>query len=335
MLARKSLNGILTGGETMEMTQLELRDSISFLNEYAVNLCGKELSFYVHYWGGERSLYTNHIHKHSFFEICYIADGQGVYIEKNQSLTLKKGTLFMSRPHIQHQIISSEGLFIIFIAFELIESESSEQAISRFHSMAKSKTFYLEQMEHTPIVMIWTALLKQVLYANNFLEDNVLRLSSALIASFECTFCDIEKATKNVVVQPSSTTLVHKAKLYIRDNLSKSLKLVEVADFLFVSSRHLSRLFTDELGQTFSNYVRKERIRQAVKLLSTTDWSIKQIAEETGFDTVHYFTTIFKAEMGEPPGKFIKKLKDHTESALIIGFTDTDRSTLSGTDNPA
>jgi AraC-like DNA-binding protein/mannose-6-phosphate isomerase-like protein (cupin superfamily) len=317
-------NGLLIGGETMEMTQQELRDSISLLNEYAVNLCGKDLSFYVHYWGGERILFTNHVHKHSFFEICYIVDGEGAYIEKNHTLPLKKGTIFMSRPHIQHQIISSEGLFIIFIAFELIETESSEEAISRFQNMAKSPTFLLEQMEDTPIVMIWTALLKQVLYANHFLEDNILRLSSALIASFECTFNNLEKTTKNAAVQPSTTTLVHKAKLYIRDNLSHPLSLVEVADFLFVSSRHLSRLFTDELGQSFSNYVRKERIRQAVKLFSTTEWSIKQIAEETGFDNVHYFTTIFKSEMGEPPGQFIKKLKDHGESALIHGFTNTD-----------
>ncbi|QGQ99783.1 AraC family transcriptional regulator [Paenibacillus psychroresistens] len=322
------------GGETMEMTQQELRDSTSFLNEYAVNLSGKELSFYVHYWGGERVLFTNHVHKHSFFEICYIVDGEGVYIEKNHNLPLNKGTIFLSRPHIQHQIISTEGLFIIFIAFELIESESSEEAIARFKSMEKSPVFHLEKMEQSPIVMIWTALLKQVLYANNFLEDNILRLSSALLASFECTFCDIKKATKNVAVQPSSTTLVHKAKLYIRDNLSQTLSLVEVADFLFVSSRHLSRLFTDELGQSFSNYVRKERIRQAVKLFSTTEWSIKQIAEETGFDNVHYFTTIFKSEMGEPPGQFIKRLKDPGGSTLIHGFTDPDYRPLPGTDRP-
>jgi len=76
----------------------------------------------------------------------------------------------------------------------------------------------------------------------------------------------------------------------------------------------LSRLFTVELGQSFSAYVRKERIRHAVSLLTTTDWSIKQIALDCGFDTVHYFTTVFKAEMGEPPGKFIRKLKEHTDN---------------------
>jgi YesN/AraC family two-component response regulator len=88
------------------------------------------------------------------------------------------------------------------------------------------------------------------------------------------------------------------------------------------------------LGQSFTNYVRKERIRHAVKLFSTTEWSIKQIAEETGFDNVHYFTTIFKTEMGEPPGQFIKKLKDPGESALAYGFANADYRPLPGTDQP-
>lgn len=297
----------------MDMTQQELHNSNSLLNECAINLRGKDLSFYVHYWGGEQKLYTNHIHKHSFFEICYIVNGQGTYVENNQNYPLKKGTFFMSRPHIKHQIFSNEGLYIIFIAFELIESESSVEAVNRFQNMAKSTTIYLEQAENSSAILIWTALLKQVQYANQFLENNVLSLSSALISTFEVMFSDNRNKTKISPTQPSSTTLVHKAKLYIRDNLAQSLKLGEVADFLHVSSRHLSRLFAEELGQTFINYVRKERIRQAVKLLSTTEWSLKRIAEETGFDTVHYFTTVFKSEMGGPPGQFAKKMKDQLE----------------------
>lgn len=297
----------------MEFTQQELDNAMTVLNDHAVNLRGSELSFYVHYWGGETRLCTNHIHKHSFFEICYVMDGVGTYEEGNRRYPLSRGTLFMSRPHIKHQIISEDGLGIVFVAFELIPSESSEEGGRRFRSLEKSAVFHLEHAENTPAVLMWMALLKYVQQARHFAADGIGNLSCALLASFESTFADQRQNPKTGATAPSSSTLIHRAKLYIRDNLSQELKLSQVAKHLHVSPRYLSRLFTEELGQSYTQYVRKERIRQAVVLLSSTDLSIKQIAEETGFDTVHYFTAVFKSEMGEPPGQFRKKFREHAD----------------------
>lgn len=297
----------------MEFTQQELNQYNAILNDYAANLSGSDLSFYVHYWGGERKLYTNHVHKHSFFEICYVLDGTGTYEEGSHRLPIGPGTLFMSRPHLKHQIVSEEGLYILFVAFELIPSESSEEGVLRFQQLEKSRKFLIPQAENLPPVLMWFALLRQVSSSKRFFDDGVLSLACALMTSFEYVFTDQPGTAKTAGVQPSSSTLVHRAKLYIRDNLSQELKLSTVAKYLHVSPRHLSRLFAEELGQSYSTYVRRERIRQAVNLLTTTEWSIKKIAEETGFDTVHYFTTVFKAEMGEPPGQFLKKLREHSE----------------------
>jgi AraC-like DNA-binding protein len=297
----------------MDFTQQELDHSNAVLNDYAVNLTGSELSFYVHYWGGVTRLPTNHIHKHSFFEICYVADGEGSYEEGGERWPLGPGTLFMSRPHLKHQIISEKGLYIVFVAFELIPGESSEEGIRRFRSLEKSHNFLLPDAGNLPAVWIWLALLKQVSASRRFLDDGITGLACSLLTSFENAFDDRRDAAKAPVLHPSASTLVHRAKLYIRDNLAQELKLSSVADYLHVSSRHLSRLFAVELGQSYSVYVRKERIRHAVSLMTGTEWSIKRIAEECGFDTVHYFTTVFKSEMGEPPGQFLKKLK-HAET---------------------
>ncbi|MCC3376055.1 AraC family transcriptional regulator [Cohnella sp. REN36] len=297
----------------MEFTQQELNRNNAILNDYAASLTGSDLSFYVHYWGGERKLYTNHVHKHSFFEICYVIGGEGRYEEGPHRLPIGPGTLFMSRPHLKHQIISEDGLYIVFVAFELIPTESSEEGVRRFQSLEKSRAFHLPNAETLPAVLMWLALLRQTSASPRFFDDSILGLACALLASFETAFADQRGPARATAVQPSASTLVHRAKLYIRDNLSQELKLSSVADYLHVSPRHLSRLFGEELGQSYTTYVRRERIRQAVSLLTTTEWSIKQIAEETGFDTVHYFTTVFKSEMGEPPGQFLKKLREHTD----------------------
>src|SRR4051812_12630955 len=84
------------------------------LNDHAVYVKGTDVSFYVHYWGGLTKHFTNHVHKHSFFEVCYVWDGNGFYEEGQQRFELSSGSLFMSRPHINHQISSETGLFLLF-----------------------------------------------------------------------------------------------------------------------------------------------------------------------------------------------------------------------------
>jgi len=100
--------------------------------------------------------------------------------------------------------------------------------------------------------------------------------------------------------------LLYQAKLYIRDNLSVPIHSKELANYLHISERHLSRLFARETGASLSDYVRKERVRKAETLLKTSILSIQEIAEETGFSSVHYFTRLFKQATGLSPGQYRK-----------------------------
>ncbi len=293
----------------MNFSQLQLDQNNSVLNRYADNLRGDQLSFYVHYWGAESRLTTNHLHKHSFFEVCYVVEGEGTYKEGSRAYPLHPGVLFLSRPHLRHQIFSEKGLYLIFLAFELIEQTSSKIAVQQFQRMSRTKKFYIDHAAELPAIYMWKSLLSQASYPHEFFEESITCLSRSLITCLYSLFTDRDESSKKITYMPSSSTLMHRAKLFIRDNLSQELRLQDVARYLHVSTRHLSRLFSDELGQTYTNYVRKERIRQAIVLLSSSDLSIKKIAEETGFDTVHYFTTIFKTETGETPGQFVKKVR--------------------------
>jgi transcriptional regulator GlxA family with amidase domain len=82
------------------------------------------------------------------------------------------------------------------------------------------------------------------------------------------------------------------------------LKLEHVANYLHISSRHLSRLFSNELCESFSNYIRKERVREAARLLEMTSIPIKEIADVTGFGSVHSFTRVFTTMMNVSPAKY-------------------------------
>ncbi|MEK3890494.1 AraC family transcriptional regulator [Bacillus sp. FSL K6-3431] len=287
------------------MSLLDYQHADFYLNQHALKLSGDSVSFYIHYWGVTPAHYDNPLHKHSFFEVCYVIDGEGSYSDNGIETPLVSGSLFLSRPGIWHQIKSQTGLFLLFVAFEIIESETSETAINQFRQLANTKSFVTEVNDLFPSILIWKTLLMQSTIINYFQKEIVHTLAYSLLISLHQVFTNDQIETEKIIVRRTSPNL-HRAKLYIRDNLSQPLQLNDLACYLHISTRHLSRIFSIELGESFTGYIRKERIKRASELLTSTKRTIKDIADDTGFTSVHYFSRIFKAETGVPPGYFRK-----------------------------
>ncbi|MHA0856725.1 AraC family transcriptional regulator [Paenibacillus sp. CMAA1364] len=290
----------------MEWTHL-FADGSMVLNKEVTQINGSDASILVHYWGAHPNHYNNKPHEHSFFEMCYIVNGEGVYQDDKQSFPLRSGTLFLSRPFVEHQILSEAGLEIIFVAFELHKDNSTAKLIELFARLEKTERFFIKDAEQTPVVKLWTSLLtmscNSYIWFNGGMQGLCSSFYSSVIGQFTPPLPS-DKPNKEYTIYSS---LMYRAKLYIHDNLSRPLKLDEVANYIHISGRHLSRICQQELGQSFSSYVKKERIRKASMLLTDADLTIKEISVILGFNTVHYFTSVFTDEMGIPPGEFKKR----------------------------
>jgi hypothetical protein len=206
----------------MSLTSSIYVDGTVNLNMYPLTLKGAEVTFRVHYWGGVQKLYKNPVHMHSFFEICYILDGIGTYMENGKLYSLKKGVMFLSRPQIKHQILSKDGMSIIFVAFDVIESESVDSAIQLFGQLAKTEKIYIEEADQTPSFLIWNALLQQSVYEQPLHKDSISSLCCALFTSFTNTFNHTDENNikkKHGSSNRGSSTTIYQAKLFIQDNL--------------------------------------------------------------------------------------------------------------------
>jgi AraC-like DNA-binding protein/ligand-binding sensor protein len=92
---------------------------------------------------------------------------------------------------------------------------------------------------------------------------------------------------------------------YIRINLGSRISLGEVAREVHLSPSYFSRLFREETGRSFSEYIQAERIEQAKRYLRRRDCSITEIATQTGFFDQSHFTKAFKHATGTTPGKYL------------------------------
>lgn len=283
-------------------------DGSILLNQRASYLKGEGIAASVHYWGAQRGFVGNKPHKHSFFEICYVLKGTGCYRVEEEQYRLEEGCLFFSRPGQIHHIVTDRGIDLLFMAFDIDSERSSDECNALFAKLRHARSIWIPNAQELPVIRLWTTLLSMANETQPLFHDGIVGLGLSLIASIERTFADKEPPADNIH-RGQAASLVYQAKLFIQDNLSQPLKLSDVAQHLHISSRHLSRLFLAELGQSCASYIRKERVRKAGILLSETGLSIKDISRQTGFDTVHYFTSVFSAEMGLPPAKFKQKFQ--------------------------
>ncbi|QOX64747.1 response regulator [Anoxybacterium hadale] len=98
--------------------------------------------------------------------------------------------------------------------------------------------------------------------------------------------------------------LTKRAKEYIKSNYSKSITLEDVAREINVSPQYLSKLFKEETGENFIDYLTSIRIRIAKSLLEGDDLSIKEICYSIGYSDPNYFSRIFKKIVGATPTEY-------------------------------
>lgn len=289
------------------MLYQDFRRANALLNQHISQITADEVSFRIHYWGFMPSHYNNSLHRHSFFEICYVLEGNGEYSDNGVDYPLQEGTLFCSRPGIWHQIRSEQGLILFFVAFEIDESRTSETYSRNFRSLIHRGKILAEPKDASISAQIWQTIFSMAESKHSVSKDMLQHLVLSLFLSFLHGLSSIPDLSVDSLDEDTEEhRLLKRAKLYIKDNLSSSLSIEHVSQELGISSRHLSRLFHSQLGQTFVHYVQERRVQKAKKWLLNSDIAIKDIAKRTGFDSVHYFTRVFTKKLGVAPAKFRK-----------------------------
>jgi two-component system response regulator YesN len=100
-------------------------------------------------------------------------------------------------------------------------------------------------------------------------------------------------------------SVILKAKEYIDLNYrGQDISLHTVASYVGISPNHLSAVFSQETGENFIEYLTRVRIERAKHLLSSTGMKSADIAYETGFSDPHYFSFIFKKNVGLSPREY-------------------------------
>ena len=103
------------------------------------------------------------------------------------------------------------------------------------------------------------------------------------------------------------SVIVKKAIHYMSEHYNENITLNEISNLVGVSVQYFSKLFKDEVGCNFVDWLNSLRINRAKELMTTTQMSIKEVGFHVGYNDPNYFSRIFKRYEGIAPTEFVNR----------------------------
>lgn len=249
---------------------------------------------------------------HPYCEMLYFMQGETVLEWMGVDYEVSAPSLFLLTPNTPHLLRFPSPLSFWYLELDIGEADpfvSVEQAIA-WNRLQRSADY--ESAELAPI--------KQALEA---LTASLMKLGKHDAAFHEeIALLDIRKTLLLIrhhfreqiaVSEEQDQTTKQSIQWLIRQmemNYYDPLDLTALAKRVHLNPSYLVRAFKSEAGVTPIHYLNKLRLSAAVSYLANTDMGIQQIAESTGFNSIHYFSRLFKQKFGSSPREWREMQKN-------------------------
>lgn len=112
------------------------------------------------------------------------------------------------------------------------------------------------------------------------------------------------------IIRRNPNVLSYQLEQYICAHLDGELSLDALCRRFYLSRTKLYQLSQQNFQMGISDYIRRQRLEKAKKLLASTELSVAQIAGSVGIPDANYFTRIFRQTQGVTPLQYRKSRKD-------------------------
>ncbi|PTY77598.1 hypothetical protein B5V89_14205 [Heyndrickxia sporothermodurans] len=236
-------------------------------------------------------------------EILLVIRGEIEVVVNQDSYHLVENDLLLINANQVHNIKGIEDNVVLLLQIPL-------RSIERYYQDIHECYFdcYSSKEDHGQYLLFdqIRQLLAEILIAHYQKQDGselettslIYKLVTILIRNFKTTYLQ-----QNQFISMKDERI--KAILaYIEKNYRKSISLEEIAKQQYLSLYYLSRYFKQEVGVSFSQYVKQLRLKSAVRELLYTGHTITQVALNNGFPNAKAFNKAFKEIYQQTPAEY-------------------------------
>lgn len=253
-------------------------------------------------------------HYHESWEIfCTLHEELNFEVLGKEIQTFPENSLIIVPPRCMHMSINylNQPIQQVILSFNL-PGNISEQGILRVRNAGGKQSGTISENEH----QAWQRLLKAppeeimqeiavALQGGEWQQERAISLLHLLFTTFMEIIAPKKAGnSKREHVREALALLEH----YYYDC---DLNVADIADQVSLSPSHLSALFRQETGKTIYQTLIDLRMRRATELLLRTSYSIKEIADLTGWRNQLYFSAAFRRIHAKPPSHYRKEQEDN------------------------
>lgn len=239
--------------------------------------------------------WTSHMHSHYFTEIFYVKSGAGHMKIENETIPLQANSLVLIGAQVQHTELSNPSdpldYFVLGVEGLKINTERPvEYSIVNSSSISSSIRQCFEN----------------ILQEMHNKKEGYAEICQYNLAILILLICRKDHVSYELVDPQNSSRECYKAKRYIETNYSDKITLDILSDACNLTKYYLSHKFTELYGKSPISYLTEVRIEAAKDLLKTTNYSVEEIANTTGFSSSSYFSQAFQKACQLSPQQYRK-----------------------------
>ena len=255
-----------------------------------------------------------------YFRVYYVDEGEGQVHTAQEKILLEPGYLYLipsftlcnlrckgrlSQYFLHLFEYSAEGISLFENYRRIIKADASEFDVYNFKRLLKINPGRGINRSDNPEVYEKSNYYVHYQELNNNVTNAVYFETQGIIFHLISRFLQAASADsiKPAVIPSKVLDTINYVQLHLHEKLTVEM----LAKRVKLNEDHFSRLFLRFTGRRPVPYINSKRIERAQYLITTTDQSFAKIAETTGFDTVPYFSKVFKKITTLTPGEYRKK----------------------------
>lgn len=244
-----------------------------------------------------------------YYGISYTVSGHRKFIMPHMIGFLNNGSVGMTPKNIYHRTSFVDNTpyerFVLKFTDDAVAPLLDIIGVEQFEVLYRYPVYNFDHDTQLKIYQIFCDMLYEYEHYQSE-SDLILR---GMLYNLIMTIIRFHQPSNPMDVELSKTdTSILKAIKYMETNFLNSPSLTETAAYVNFSPAHFSRLFKKVIGVTYSEYLNYIRIETGRNLLLTTNLSIGEIAQLSGFDNSNYFCNVMKKLLGDNP-RNIRRLK--------------------------
>lgn len=269
-------------------------------------------------WVADHVAFSTKVHVHDYYQMIYCQKSGGSFEIDGAHYDAVPGNVYFVRPMQPHAMQRGNNMRVVELKF-LAEDEETAQQLRALPSVFAVEDDMALRRALKEIVKEG---LSQALYSNES-TNAALELTLIRILRQFCPDAGEALRTLDFDVPPRETgatgrnsdvqfiTLLH----YIETHMAERITLDDLSRLVHFNKSYLVERFKSIWGVPPMKYVNWIRVEKAKELLATTDKSITDIARETGFGSIHYFSRYFKEKERMSPQSYRAKYAEDLYAA--------------------